>query len=256
MVITGCSTSPIDLEYNNGALLERDLLFQVSTIDALLEGVYDGTMSISTLKQYGDFGIGTFADLDGEMVELDYNFYQVKTDGVAYKVSDSEQTPFAVVTLFDVDQKENLSQDMDYKELENYIDNVIPTINAFYAIKIEGDFKYMKTRSVPAQEKPYPKLSDVAEHQSVFEFQDISGTIVGFRCPSYINGINVPGYHLHFIDSDRDSGGHVLEFIVEEATATIDYTSQFILILPGEDSDFYNIDLGKDKQNELERIEK
>jgi len=232
------------------------LLFQVSTIDALLEGVYDGTLSISTLKKYGDFGIGTFSSLDGEMVELDYNFYQVKTDGVAYKVADFEQTPFAVVTMFDVDQKENLSQDMDYKELENYIDNVIPTLNAFYAIKIEGDFKYMKTRSVPAQEKPYPKLPDVIEHQSVFEFQDISGTIVGFRCPSYIEGINVPGYHLHFISSNRDSGGHVLDFLVQEAIAKIDYTSQFILILPDEGSDFYNIDLSQDKQQELEKVEK
>ena len=96
----------------------------------------------------------------------------------------------------------------------------------------------------------------MTKNQPEFEFNDISGTMVGFRCPSYVDKINVPGYHLHFISSNKEVGGHVLDFRVQEAVATIDYTSQFLLILPGEDSEFYQIDLEQDKQQELEKVEK
>lgn len=48
-----------------------DILYQVSTINALLEGIYDGDTSYGELKQHGDFGIGTFSGLDGGMIELD-----------------------------------------------------------------------------------------------------------------------------------------------------------------------------------------
>lgn len=256
IVICGCSLSYSHPEYDGKMMARRDTLFQVSTIDALLEGVYDGVISIDILKQHGDFGIGTFAGLDGEMVGLNDNFYQIKADGIAYKVADSIKTPFAAVTYFDTDQKESLRKDMNFQEMELYLDGVLPTANAFYAIKIEGVFNYMKTRSVPAQQKPYPKLVEVAKDQPVFEFRDISGTMVGFRCPSYVDGINVPGYHLHFISSSREVGGHVLDFRVQEAIAAIDYTPQFFLMLPGNDSEFYHINLGQDKQQELENVEK
>ncbi|NLO29340.1 MAG: alpha-acetolactate decarboxylase, partial [Methanosarcina mazei] len=58
-----------------------DVLYQVSTIDALLLGVYDGVLPVSDLKTHGDFGIGTFDGLEGEMLALDGNYYQIKTDG-------------------------------------------------------------------------------------------------------------------------------------------------------------------------------
>ena len=132
----------------------------------------------------------------------------------------------------------------------------MPTGNIFYAIKIEGTFSYIKTRSVPAQEKPYPPLVEVTQNQPIFEFNDVEGTIVGFRCPAYVAGINVPGYHLHFLTKSKDSGGHVLEFEIVEAVASIDYTSEFLMILPGDDSDFYEVDLTQDKQKELEKVEK
>ena len=133
---------------------------------------------------------------------------------------------------------------------------MLPTPNIFYAIKIEGSFDYMKTRSVPRQEKPYPPLVEVTKNQPVFEFNDVEGTIVGFRCPAYVQEINVPGDHLHFVTDGRDGGGHVLEFKVEEATVSVDYTSAFLMILPGEDSDFYAIDLTQGGSEELEEAEK
>jgi acetolactate decarboxylase len=34
--------------------------------------------------------------------------------------------------------------------------------------------------------------------------------MLGFRFPTYAEGIEVAGYHLHFISADRSRGGHVL----------------------------------------------
>ncbi|MFH1484958.1 MAG: acetolactate decarboxylase, partial [Chloroflexota bacterium] len=194
--------------------------------------------------------------LDGEMAALDGNFYQVKADGRSYPVSDSMMTPFASVTFFDADREELLPQGTDHKQLEQFLDTVLPTTNIFYAIKIEGTFSYIKTRSVPGQQKPYPPLTEVTKDQPVFEFNDVQGTIVGFRSPVFVKGVNVPGYHLHFLTQDRDSGGHVLEMVVHRAVATVDYTSEFLMVLPGEESDFYKIDLSKDLEKELEKAER
>lgn len=248
-IISGCSNATTPT-------VQRGTLTQISTIDAILSGVYDGVMDFRTLKNYGDFGIGTFEGLDGEMVGFDGNFYQVKADGIAYPVTDSMWTPFASVTFFEVDCEESLPEGIDYNQLPDFMNGILPTGNIFYAIKIEGVFSYMKTRSVPAQEKPYPPLVEVTKNQPVFEFNDVEGVVVGFLCPAYVAGVNVPGYHLHFLTSNQDAGGHVLDFTVKQAVISVDYTSQFLMILPGEESDFYKLDLTQDKQGELEEVEK
>lgn len=220
-----------------------------------MEGIYDGDVTFKELKQHGDFGIGTFNQLDGEMIGFDNNFYQVKIDGIAYKVDDSQKTPFAVVTFFEPDKTVFLDGNLNFQQLTEYLDTLIPTKNIFYAIKIDGNFKYMKTRSVPKQGKPYQKLADAVKYQSVFEFNSTKGTIIGFRTPEYANGINVPGYHLHFITEDKKAGGHVLDLITDKNNIEIDYTSNFYMDLL-KSKEFYNLGLDKDKQEELEKIEK
>ena len=192
------------------SLRNQDVLYQTSTINALLEGIYDGEETFGELKKYGDFGLGTFNALDGEMVAVDGKFYQIKTDGIAYPVSSSMNTPFAVVTFFKPDKIFIIDKVKNYEELKKFIDERLPSKNIFYAIKIEGNFEYIKTRSVPRQKKPYPPLVEVVKKQSIFTFHNVKGTIVGFRCPSFVKGLNVPGYHLHFITEDRKAGGHIL----------------------------------------------
>ncbi|TFG46024.1 MAG: acetolactate decarboxylase, partial [Dehalococcoidia bacterium] len=221
-----------------------------------LNGVYDGVITLEELQKHGDFGIGTFEGLDGEMVFYDGIFYQVKADGTVNFVSGAVQTPFAAVTFFDVDFQEDLAVGISYLALQDYLDSILPTENIFYAVRITGVFSYMQTRSVSAQQKPYPPLIEVTRDQSIFEFNNVEGTIVGFRCPSYVNGINVPGYHLHFLTSSNDAGGHVLEFQANQVEVSIDYTSEFNLILPGQDSDFYQLDFGSDTTADLEEAEK
>jgi acetolactate decarboxylase len=162
---------------------QKDVLFQISTINALMNGEYEGEMTFKELKRHGDMGIGTFDALDGEMIGLEGSFYQIRADGVAYPVPDSMTTPFAVVTPFEADKTVSVLESIDYEGLQRYLDQLILDKTIFYAVKITGTFQFIKTRSVPRQEQPYPPLVEAVKGQRIFEFHDIKGTIVGFRCP-------------------------------------------------------------------------
>jgi len=234
----------------------KNTAFQTSTIDALLAGVYDGNMSCRDLLKHGDFGIGTFDHLDGEMVTLDGKIYQVKADGKVYNPDMSLKTPFATICQFDADETILIKPGLDYDEFEKMLNEFAPNQNLFYAIKITGQFKSMKTRSVPAQHKPYPPLKEITKNQPEFNMKNISGTIVGFRCPPYVKGINVPGYHLHFISSDRTQGGHILNFEVADGKCEIDVLTQFFLTLPVNDKEFAGTDLSLNRTKELKAVEK
>lgn len=233
----------------------KDSLYQVSTINALLQGFYDGELTFGELKKHGDLGIGTFASLDGEMLALDGEFFRVRADGKAYPVEVQEKTPFAVVTFFQDDLSKKINNINSYAELQQQIDQLLSNKNIFYAVRIDGIFSYVKTRSVPKQFKPYPPLAEVTKNQPTFEFQNIKGTLVGFWCPEYVNGINVPAYHLHFITSDRKYGGHLLECNLQEGKLRIDASTDFHMVLPAS-SDFAKVDLGKDSGKDLGKVEK
>ena len=232
----------------------RNTLFQTSTIDALLAGVYDADLSCSDLLKHGDFGIGTFDRVDGEMVVLEGTIYQVKGDGRVYKPDPNCKTPFAAMCYFNPEKSISIDTNADYKQIETLIDAAVPNQNLFYAVKIVGHFRSMKTRSVPAQKKPYPPLKEVTSNQPEFDMNNAFGTIVGFRCPPYVNGINVPGYHLHFISRDRTQGGHVLSFELTNGRCDVDIIDQFFLRLP-DTKDFAEVDLSKNRDKELRDVE-
>lgn len=234
---------------------DRETLFQTSTIDALMDGIYDGNYTLGELKKHGDFGIGTFNELNGEMLVLDGKCYQITSDGNAHLMSDSAKTPFAAVTYFDNDQTQIISQEPDFASLTQLIDKIIPSANLFYAIRIEGEFLYAKTRSVPKQSRPYRKLIDIVSKQPTFEFSNVKGTIVGFRCPYFVKGVNVPGYHFHLITQNKTQGGHLLDCRIKSGTITLDITQDFKLSLPT-NKEFLDSNFQKTDDKALEKVEK
>jgi acetolactate decarboxylase len=227
LVTYGC---PKDSEKNIHR--DKDIIFQASTITALSAGVFEGNLSVGELKKLGDFGLGTFNGLDGEMIELDGNVYQIRDDGKAYPVKNSMKTPFSVVTLFDTDRRINVRSPLDCDKLEKVIDKFLPTKNIFYAIKVSGLFESVKARSIPKQYEPFPTLAQALKGETTFELHSVKGTLVGLRFPSYINEINIPGYHFHFITDDRKAGGHVLECRAQNVKVDIDYSYQLNIKLP------------------------
>jgi acetolactate decarboxylase len=234
---------------------KADSLYQASTIDALLVGIYDGSTSFADLKRNGDFGIGTFDALDGEMIALDGTFYQAKADGTVLPVADTARTPFAVVKFFAPDTTLPLAASPDLNSLMQQLDALLPTPNYFYAIKIEGTFPAIKVRSVPAQIKPYPGLAEAASRQAVFQYRTIPGTIVGFKTPGFAKGINLPGYHFHFISADRKSGGHLLDCRIDNALLSLDRALELRLALP-DNAAFARGNLGQDHGRDLEKAER
>ena len=229
---------------------------QVSTIDALLAGVYRGHVPLHHLLTMGDTGIGTFDSLDGEMIIMSGTVYQVKADGKVYLPDLSINTPFAAVVSFKADKKFTLPPGTDFKGLSAIIDKEAANGNLFCAVVIHGSFAKMKTRSVPAQQEPFKPLAEVTKHQPVFNLENVSGAIIGFRLPPFVKGINVPGYHLHFLSDDLKSGGHILDFELTGGTAEISICDKFFMLLPGNEKMFSSIDLSKDRSAELNKVEK
>lgn len=229
-----------------------DDLFQVSTISALMDGAFDGSMRVGELGMQGDFGLGTFDALDGEMVGLDGRFYQVRADGSVREVNDSMLVPFADVTFFDADEEIALSGS-NMTQVERYLEKMLPTRSIFYAIRIDGTFSHVRTRSVPAQSKPYPNLTVAVMNQSIFELHNQSGTVVGFWTPSYASGLNIPGYHLHFINDDRTAGGHLLDFQLMNGSAYIDHIYGFMMVLPA-NKEFRTAELEKVREARMNSV--
>ena len=130
----------------------------------------------------------------------------------------------------------------------------MPGPNLFYAIKLTGNFRRIKTRSVSKQEKPYRPLVEVTASQHEFEATNIRGTLLGFYCPPYVTGLNVPGYHMHFLSDDKDFGGHLLAFEMESGMLQLDQINNFSLKLPN-DEHFLNTALDQDLSEDLKQAE-
>ncbi|MBI1374334.1 MAG: acetolactate decarboxylase [Phycisphaera sp.] len=240
-----------------GAGAPHDTLTQVSTIDALLAGQYDGHISCGEMLRHGGFGLGTFDALDGEMVVLGGHVYQVRSDGHVYTPGPDTPTPFATVCRFRADDRLVVEAGTTWEALQQQIDARLGNVNYFYAVKLTGRFKVMKTRAVPAQAKPYPELADAAKGQSVFDMTEVSGTLVGFRCPPYVTGMNVPGYHVHFLTDDRRAGGHVLDLeLANTAVCEIDRLDRYEVLLPSDPEALRQLDLSKDRGKELNDVER
>lgn len=229
----------------------QDILYQVSTLNALFEGIYDGNATFKDIRKHGDFGIGTFNNLDGEMVAVDGKFYQIKSNGFAYPVNDTQKSPFAMVKFFRSEKTVYLERSFNYDQLVRYLDQIITSRNLPAAVKIDGLFSYVKMRSVPKQNKPYNRLSEVVKTQSVFEYRNIKGTVVGFRMPEYFKGVNSPGYHFHFLSEDRKFGGHLLGCETRDIKISLDDSKEFKLLLP-DHGEFLKTDLMKEYDNGIE----
>jgi acetolactate decarboxylase len=235
---------------------DREVLYQVSTIDALLQGVFEGFQTVGEIRKRGDFGIGTFEALDGEMIVLDGIVYQAKADGHIYTAADSQTIPFATVTYFDRDLTATTGRPMNLSVFSSIMAALLPTGNMVYAVQMHGTFPSMKVRAIPAQHKPYPTLAEASKNQSVYTYSDTTGTVVGFYTPVFFKGLNVAGYHLHFISDDRKTGGHILDLTVP-ANTTIEYdiTPGFSMTLPTS-GEFTGVDLSQDMSGDLAKVEK
>jgi len=211
---------------------EPHVVFQASTIGALLEGAYEGDVTFAELAEHGDLGLGTLNALDGEMIAVDGRFFRADLAGTVHKIDSSARTPFAVLVWFSPTVEFEVQGALSQDELEARIDAALPAGTAACAVRVDGEFDTIRARSVGRQRPPYRPLGEVVKDQQVFEVHDVRGTIVGFRFPDYSEGVEVSGYHLHFISEDRRRGGHVLDCNPRRAFVRLDPSTDLHLELP------------------------
>ncbi|EUJ44247.1 acetolactate decarboxylase [Listeria riparia] len=234
----------------------KNRLFQHATLAALLGGLYGGSTTFKELLTHGDLGIGTLDSLDGELVILDGVAYQIRADGEAYRMEESDTTPYAMVTFFEADFKFDVNQLMTKEALETRIASLTQGPNLFYSVKMTGNFRIVHTRTVQKQSRPFLPLMEISNDQCTYELEYITGTIVGFWSPTYLQGVYVPGYHLHFIDDLRKVGGHVFDYEILEGRIEISRQTGIEIELP-QNTDYLKSNLENPEiDTQIESIEK
>ncbi|MEP9354065.1 acetolactate decarboxylase [Xanthobacter sp. KR7-65] len=229
-------------------------VFQISTSGALVAGVSDREVSVGTLLEHGDFGLGTFAGLDGEMIVLDGAAYQAREGGAVTQAPPEAGSPFAVVTKFAPDTTGETDAISGFAGLGAACDCFRSSDNIFHAVRLSGRFRKVAARAVCPQ-KPGTPLVDAARTQSEFTFEDVEGTLVGIWSPAFSAEFSVEGYHFHFLSDDRTKGGHVLEVEAGPLQIAVETLNDFHLILPETES-FLKANLDQDVAGALNTVER
>jgi len=186
-------------------------IYQLSTIETLLAGNYDGQKHVEYLKSHGNFGIGTFDKLDGEMIFYKGEIFKAQSNGTVCDAKENETTPYATVCWFQPSIEFSIAHFSTIIELDSIIKKQLPNDSYIYAIEVTGMFDSISVRSVNKQEKPYKPLIEIVKTQAIFSNYSIPGALIGFYSPSTVKEIMVKGMHLHFLSEDMKKAGHLLK---------------------------------------------
>ena len=234
----------------------KNTFYQASTLNALMLGNFDCTIRVKDLLHDADTGIGTYTGLDGEAIFEDGIAYKATPDGAVTVMKSEDGVAFGTVADFDESMPKHTlngisSLDNLRCQLESYVEG---NKNVFYMLKAKADFRTMHVRSCYSSEKPYPTLSEVASKQREFHFEDVYGSLIAVYCPAYVEGINLPGWHFHFLSGDKTKGGHVLGLSAEQFTFQLNQFETFHLVLP-ENPEFASLNLCEDLSAKTAAVE-
>jgi acetolactate decarboxylase len=233
--------------------LEHHTIYQASTANALVQGVYQGCVTVGKIKTHGDFGLGTYDSLDGEGLMLDGRVWQALSDGTVVEPPDSATAPFWVCTQFEADRTTTLDAVSDWEDLLGQLDKLRDSANLFVAYRIDGCFDEINYR-VACRSEPGTNLVQATSHQAEFTLKACTGTLMGFWSPEYAKTFNIPGYHLHLLSSDHKRGGHVLGIKAKNLRVQVMDVTNVIMALP-ESPQFLAADLSGDPSAALKKAE-
>ena len=215
--------------------MEDNHIYQYSLLNALMDGVSEDGITATKLATKGNQGLGTFSRMNGELLFLDGIVYQLQAEGNVREAGPDDQIPFAVSTNF-VPQQTKSVQLKDKNDVDALLDEFNNhSKNLFMTYRLNGTFDYLKCRTVRGQEYKGQPLSELGKKQSVETYEKVEGTIIGFRTPKNWQGFGVAGEHLHFINSARTAGGHVLEAQAKEVEMQMALASNVHIELPTSD---------------------
>ena len=205
---------------------------QAASLHSLLDGNYDGDLTIGELLAHGDHGIGTLNGLDGELIILDGEAWQARADGSVVRVAADQKTPFAVVTKLSDAETFSVDEPLENDSLLALIDEHLPAGERNAVVRIDGHFSRIHARSVRKQSPPYRSLVEVAEDMVEWTWRDMNATVVGFRFDSSADGLEIVGHHMHVISDDRAHSGHVLGCDLEWGSMKVETIEELHCELP------------------------
>jgi len=245
-IVTAALAEALDVEHHS--------IFQVSTSGAIVQGLYQGCVTVADLRRHGDLGLGTFEDLDGEMILIDGHCYQARADGSVTEAADDELTPFATVVSFVADSTHTITDVTSFDHLNEALDRLRSSANAIVAFRVHGSFSTMTLRAA-CKHEPGTDLVAATADQGIFELANTTGTILGFWTPQFAQSIGIAGYHLHAISDDRTHAGHLLDVSFDAATVSIHQVNDVHLAIP-ETEAFLAADLSVDTAEALDLAER
>ena len=238
--------------------MPENKMYQVSTLQALALGYSRAVVSAGELLQKGDTGLGTFENVDGEMIVMEGQCYRADQDGQVSVVDPKTGVPFAAVARlygehrFELNAMPNI--DSVRAELTERIEGRFG-LNSMHVVRIDGEFEKVDARSESPYRSHHVTLKEIlGKTQKAFVFENIRGSLVGVYFPDFMDGINMPGWHLHFLSEDRTKGGHVFDVSVREGTAMVDKICSMELDLPKEAA-FDTYALKQDLHDEIKSVE-
>lgn len=229
--------------------MAEKVLFQHNTLASLMAGLYRGTMPLSQLLEHGDLGIGTLDYIDGELIILDGKAYQAIGTGDKAQVIEldgSQTVPYAAIVKHVADQSFAINQEMSDLDLKEKLEARFGTANLFQSLKITGRFKKMHVRMIQKSDIG-PAFAEVAKNQPEYTEEEVEGTLVGFWTPELFHGVSVAGYHLHFLSDDKQFGGHVMDFQIQEGQVEIAQIDALVQDFPKNSQAFKEADFDVDQ---------
>ena len=233
-------------------------MYQVSTLQALALGYSKPVTNVGELLKKGDHGLGTFEDVNGEMIVMEGSCYRADQDGWVSVVAPETGVPFAAVARLEGQQRVALDAVPDIESLRALLTERIEErfgLNSMQVVRIDGEFTKVDARSESPYRSHHVSLKQIlGKTQRAFVFENIRGSLVGVYFPDYMDGINMPGWHLHFLSEDRRQGGHVFDVSVRAGEAKVDKISSIEIDLPKEAA-FDTYALKQDLQDEIKSVE-
>ena len=233
-------------------------MYQVSTLQALVLGYSKPVINVGELLLEGDTGLGTFEEVNGEMIVMDGHCYRADRDGNVTEVASETGVPFAAVARLYGGQQFFLEDMPDITSIRTELTRKIEErfgLNSMHIVRINGLFGKIDARSEAPYRSPRITLKEIlSQTQNAFLFENIRGSLVGVYFPDYMDGINMPGWHLHFLSEDRSKGGHVFDASIREGAAKVDKIDSMLIKLPGEPS-FDTYSLKQELQDEIKSVE-
>ena len=233
-------------------------MYQVSTLQALSMGYTRPVVNVGELIRHGSTGLGTFTGVNGEMIVLDGKCYRAAADGSAEETSLDSGVSFAAVARtdewdeFEIGKKDNIDSVKEWLTLKIEEDF---GLNSMHIARIDGCFEKVAARSESPIYAHHIELKEMLSRtQRDFCFEKISGSLVCVYFPDYMDGINAPGWHLHFLSEDRKKGGHVFDLDMESGKVLLSKLSTIEIRLPDEPV-FDTYSLKEASQDDIKAVE-